>query len=258
MKRRQAMRKLEGNGWKLTEIPVTEIFGPTIQGEGMVIGQKTMFVRTAGCDYSCSWCDSSFTWDGTGKEMIKMLSAAEIWQELKRLGGSGFSWVTLSGGNPALLKNAGCLIDLLKANKVKVSLETQGSKWQDWFMDIDALTLSPKPPSSSMKTDFILLDSIIDKLRLNQSSQQVSLKVVVFNNEDYDFAKKVHKKYPDIPFYLQAGNDCLNEQNDQKLIKHLLNRYKWLIEKTMNDQEFTDMRVLPQLHTFVWGNKRGV
>lgn len=40
-------------------IPVLEIFGPTIQGEGMVIGQKTMFVRTAGCDYSCSWCDSS-------------------------------------------------------------------------------------------------------------------------------------------------------------------------------------------------------
>lgn len=48
-------------------IPVLEIFGPTIQGEGMVIGQKTMFVRTAGCDYSCSWCDSAFTWDGSAK-----------------------------------------------------------------------------------------------------------------------------------------------------------------------------------------------
>ncbi|PGD66807.1 7-carboxy-7-deazaguanine synthase QueE, partial [Bacillus toyonensis] len=39
----------------MSKIPVLEIFGPTIQGEGMVIGQKTMLIRTAGCDYSCSW-----------------------------------------------------------------------------------------------------------------------------------------------------------------------------------------------------------
>ena len=46
------MPKQEGNGWKLSKVPVIEIFGPTIQGEGMVVGQKTMFVRTAGCDYA--------------------------------------------------------------------------------------------------------------------------------------------------------------------------------------------------------------
>ena len=49
----------------------------------MVIGQKTMFVRTAGCDYSCSWCDSSFTWDGTGQNEIKQMDAMQIWDELK-------------------------------------------------------------------------------------------------------------------------------------------------------------------------------
>ncbi|MDF0142324.1 7-carboxy-7-deazaguanine synthase QueE, partial [Staphylococcus pseudintermedius] len=47
----------------MAKIPVLEIFGPTIQGEGRVIGRKTMFVRTAGCDFRCSWCDSKFTWD---------------------------------------------------------------------------------------------------------------------------------------------------------------------------------------------------
>ena len=52
MKHLRAMQKLEGNGWNLTKIPVMEVFGPTIQGEGMVIGQKTMFVRTAGCDHT--------------------------------------------------------------------------------------------------------------------------------------------------------------------------------------------------------------
>ena len=127
----------------------------------MVIGQKTMFVRTAGCDYSCSWCDSAFTWDGSGKDQITMMTAEEIWNELKRIGGDGFSFVTISGGNPALLKNLDVLIALLKENEMTIGIETQGSRWQDWFYDIDELTISPKPPSSRMKTDFEILDKII-------------------------------------------------------------------------------------------------
>src|SRR3954462_907076 len=99
-----------------------EIFGPTIQGEGMVIGQKTMFVRTAGCDYSCSWCDSSFTWDGTGKSLIKHMEPEEVWKELKKLGGNGFSFVTISGGNPALIKNLSGLVSILKENDITIAL----------------------------------------------------------------------------------------------------------------------------------------
>lgn len=71
------------------------IFGPTVQGEGMVIGQKTMFVRTAGCDYQCAWCDSAFTWNGTGKQDIRRLTAAEIADDLRRIGGDTFSHVTI-------------------------------------------------------------------------------------------------------------------------------------------------------------------
>ncbi|MEH7438452.1 7-carboxy-7-deazaguanine synthase QueE [Neobacillus drentensis] len=242
----------------MSKIPVMEIFGPTIQGEGMVIGQKTMFVRTAGCDYSCSWCDSSFTWDGTGKDDTKMMLAEEIWEELRNLGGAGFSHVTISGGNPALLKNLANLITLLKKNDIKICLETQGSKWQDWFLEIDELTISPKPPSSTMVTDFTILDSIIKKLEEKDSSNCVSLKVVIFDERDYEYAKGVYLRYPTIPFYLQVGNDDITTSNNQELISHLLSKYDWLINKVMEDQEFSNVRVLPQLHTYLWGNKRGV
>jgi 7-carboxy-7-deazaguanine synthase len=252
------MLKLEGSGWKLSKIPVMEIFGPTIQGEGMVIGQKTMFVRTAGCDYSCSWCDSSFTWDGTGKDDTKMMLAEEIWEELRKLGGAGFSHVTISGGNPALLKNLANLITLLKKNDIKICLETQGSKWQDWFLEIDELTISPKPPSSTMVTDFTILDSIIKKLEEKDSSNRVSLKVVIFDERDYEYAKGVYLRYPTIPFYLQVGNDDITTSDNQELISRLLSKYDWLINKVMEDQEFSNVRVLPQLHTYLWGNKRGV
>lgn len=76
----------------MKKIPVLEIFGPTIQGEGMVIGQKTMFVRTGGCDYRCSWCDSAFTWDGSQK--AEVMDAKSIIDGLYEKGANLFTHVT--------------------------------------------------------------------------------------------------------------------------------------------------------------------
>ncbi len=224
----------------------------------MVIGQKTMFVRTAGCDYSCLWCDSAFTWDGSGKDLIRQMDAEEIWQELVSLGGDGFSFVTISGGNPALLKNLKYFVSLLKEKNIKIGLETQGSRWQDWFLEIDELTISPKPPSSGMKTDFDVLDMIINRMYAQTSTNNISLKVVVFDDEDYKYAKNVHLRYPEVPFFLQVGNEDNKTTDDKHLIQQLLLKYEWLIDKTMVDNEFKNIKVLPQLHTFIWGNKRGV
>lgn len=237
-----------------TRLPVLEIFGPTVQGEGMVIGRKTMFVRTAGCDYQCSWCDSAFTWDGSAKADILQLTPEEIWERLVRIGGRKFNHVTISGGNPALLKNMGELVELLHQNNIQVALETQGSRWQDWLYDIDDLTISPKPPSSLMKTDFNVLDDIISRIK----KEQTSLKVVVFNQEDLAYAKKVHSRYPELSFFVQVGNEDTATVDNDKLIQKLLNQYEWLIEEVMQDEDLNNVRVLPQLHTLVWGNKRGV
>lgn len=242
----------------MSTIPVLEIFGPTIQGEGMVIGQKTMFVRTAGCDYSCSWCDSAFTWDGSAKDDIRMMTAEEIWNGLKEIGGDNFSFVTISGGNPALLKNLDGLIGQLKENQIKIGIETQGSRWQDWFLQIDELTLSPKPPSSGMETNFEVLDSIFANLQIGEFDNQASIKVVIFDDLDLEYAKMVHKRYPTVPFYLQVGNDDLTNTNNDELVKKLLLKYEWLVERAVADPELNDVKVLPQLHAFLWGNKRGV
>jgi len=242
----------------LKKIPVLEVFGPTIQGEGMVIGQKTMFVRTAGCDYSCSWCDSAFTWDGSAKDDIRQLSAEEIWEELVQLGEDRFSHVTISGGNPALLANLQEFITLLKEKGKKIAIETQGSKYQEWLKEIDDLTISPKPPSSGMRTDFMKLDEIISRVKVEGDKHSISLKVVIFNLEDLEYAKNVHLRYPDIPFYLQVGNEDVYQAETKQLVEKLLTRYEWLIDQVIADKELNTVRVLPQLHTLIWGNKRGV
>ncbi|NGM80897.1 7-carboxy-7-deazaguanine synthase QueE [Paenibacillus sp. 7124] len=237
------------------KIPVIEMFGPTIQGEGAVIGVKTMFVRTYGCDFRCSWCDSAFTWDGSSKDKRVMMDAEEIMSGLTELGGDRFDCVTISGGNPALIgEGLSELIDLLHERGIKAAIETQGSRWQDWFLKVDALTISPKPPSSGMSTDWEVLDSIMERVRTSGKGAH-SLKVVVFDDEDYKYAAQVHHRYPDIPFFLQPGNDNVTEEGD--ISARLLSKLEWLFDKVIADPDMNAARVLPQLHALIWHNKRG-
>ena len=232
----------------MAKIPVLEVFGPTIQGEGRVIGRKTMFVRTAGCDYRCSWCDSAFTWDGSAKEDIQLMSAEEIYNKLREVGGDNFNHVTISGGNPALIKGIQDLVD-----HIQTALETQGSKFQPWMTQIDDLTISPKPPSSNMKPNLDILDSVIEQC----VPESLNLKVVIFDEDDFEFAKMIHHRYPSIPFYLQVGNPYLDEEVDNHTSK-LLQRYEQLVERVMTSSDMNNVYVLPQLHTLLWSNMKGV
>ena len=235
------------------KIPVLEIFGPTIQGEGRVIGRKTMFVRTVGCDYRCSWCDSAFTWDGSAKEDIKLMTAEEIYNQLKKIGGDRFDHVTISGGNPALIKGIQDLVDLFEEKQIYTALETQGSKFQPWMRQINDLTISPKPPSSNMKPNIDILDSVIEQC----IESTLNLKVVIFDDDDYEFAKMIHHRYPNIPFYLQVGNPYLDDDVDNHTEK-LLSRYEALVDRVMASNDMNQVYVLPQLHTLLWSNKKGV
>ncbi|MCJ1656941.1 7-carboxy-7-deazaguanine synthase QueE [Staphylococcus sp. NRL 16/872] len=237
----------------VAKIPVLEIFGPTIQGEGHVIGRKTMFVRTAGCDYRCSWCDSAFTWDGSAKEDIQLMTAEEIYDQLREVGGDHFDHVTISGGNPALIKGIQDLVDLFEKKNIYTALETQGSKFQPWMTQIDDLTISPKPPSSTMTPNLDILDSVIEQC----VHESLNLKVVIFDDKDYDFAKMIHHRYPTIPFYLQVGNPYLDDDVTNHTEK-LLERYEALVETVMQSNDMNHVYVLPQLHTLLWSNKKGV
>ncbi|MFC6650621.1 7-carboxy-7-deazaguanine synthase QueE [Paenibacillus rhizoplanae] len=239
----------------MSRIPVIEMFGPTIQGEGAVIGVKTMFVRTYGCDYRCGWCDSAFTWDGSAKDKVTMLAPQEILDGLLELAGDNFNCVTISGGNPALIGEAmGEFISLLHERGIQAAIETQGSRWQDWFHEVDVLTISPKPPSSGMQTDWDKLDEIMHRVAGNGKAAH-SLKVVVFNQEDYEYARKVHFRYPEVPLFLQPGNDNVTEEGD--ISGRLLKRLEWLFGQVIADPQMNRARVLPQLHALIWHNKRG-
>lgn len=238
------------------DIRIVEIFGPTIQGEGALIGRPTIFVRTGGCDYRCSWCDTLYAVDSDYRGNWKPMTPAAIWQKVTELSGNQPLIVSLSGGNPATQPLAP-LIELGHNQGYRFALETQGSVAQSWFAELDILTLSPKPPSSDMATDWQKFDAC---LTAANGKPETALKIVVFDEVDYDYAKDAARRYPDLPIYLQPGNHTPPPPGDDDAaidIDGVQARLDWLIDKVVEDRWF-DATVLPQLHVLLWGNKRGV
>lgn len=237
------------------DIRVSEIFGPTIQGEGALIGEPTVFVRTGGCDYRCVWCDTMHAVDSDYRHTWTPMTTEAVWAEVARLSNNTPITVSLSGGNPAI-QPFGDLIDLGHSNGYKFALETQGSVPADWFSKLDTLVLSPKPPSSEMQVNWTVFD---DCLTIAGDAHTV-LKIVIFDDTDYDWAKEVAAKYPALPLYIQPGNHTPPPADDDTFavdIDGIMDRMHWLVDKTMADNWFRP-RILPQLHVLLWGNKRGV
>jgi 7-carboxy-7-deazaguanine synthase len=237
-------------------IRVSEIFGPTIQGEGVLIGLPTVFVRTGGCDYRCSWCDSPHAVDARFREDWRPMSVEAIWGEVSALSGGRPLMVSLSGGNPAI-QPLGPLIAHGRRQGYRFALETQGSIARDWFADLDVLVLSPKPPSSGMIVDWAAFD---DCLAAAGSRPQIAMKIIVFDDADYRFAQDAAARHPGLAVYLQPGNpDAPTPEVEEPLIdvNALMARMRWLVDRVAADRWF-EARVLPQLHVLLWGNQRGV
>jgi len=234
----------------VSEIRISEIFGPTIQGEGPLIGKPTVFVRTAGCDYRCTWCDTLYAVLPEHKHEWRTMATEAVLSEVNRLAGGKPVLVSLSGGNPAL-QPLGALIRGGHAQGHTFALETQGSIAQDWFAALDWLVLSPKPPSSNMATDW---DALSDCVAAAGQDPRTALKVVIFDEHDFEFARDVSARFPALPVYLQAGNPVHEAGLDRSA---LLAKLEWLIGKVAA-AGWHEAHVLPQLHVLIWGDKRGV
>src|SRR5262249_28890125 len=81
------------------DIRISEIFGPTIQGEGPLIGRPTVFVRTAGCDYRCRWCDTLYAVLPEYHREWAAMTPSAIAARVNTLAGDQPILVSLSGGN---------------------------------------------------------------------------------------------------------------------------------------------------------------
>lgn len=125
---------------------IQEVF-PTIQGEGPFAGVPAVFVRLAGCNLRCHFCDTDFessTWKPTLDELL-----AKIMEARHTMGGNRIPLIVLTGGEP-LRQRIAPLISALFDRDFEVQIETAGTLWAPEFTDLicGGLTIvcSPKTP----------------------------------------------------------------------------------------------------------------
>jgi len=214
---------------------ITEIF-ESLQGEGVQMGQPTIFIRLTGCNLRCEWCDTQYAYDN-GTEM----SIPEIIEEINKFPGK---LICITGGEPLTQPETGELVDELLNLNYSINLETNGSINIDSTLnnhDKILISMDVKCPSSQM-------ESKMDLTNIQYLKSTDQLKFIIKDQNDYEFAFKIlqeNRSNCNIIFTPVNGIDL-----------------KWLAEKVIEDHTvFSELglnvRVLPQLHKLVWGNAKG-
>lgn len=251
-------------------IPLVECFGPTIQGEGSVIGQQTYFLRFGLCDYKCTMCDSMHAVDPNqvraGAKWLRQYEIAEQLAYLHRSYPNSTRWVTFTGGNP-------CIHDLLELVRLLrtwgwlVHVETQGTLYPDWLDEVDSLCISPKGPGMGENTDLEVLDTFVYRLQGGRPNLSATMKVVVFDQRDLEFAAMLYERYRsfwNIQWYLSLGNPSPPGYEQPIFFaspagarESALARYRMLFDDIKCHPVLSKFYFLPQWHWFVWGNEKG-
>ena len=209
---------------------LTEIFY-SLQGESTFAGLPCIFIRTAGCNLRCKYCDTTYSY----KEGY-FLTVQQILQEVQNY--NPIKLVEVTGGEPLLQADVYELFDVLHDINYKILLETNGSLLLNKVPEFVTKIVDVKTPSSGFETSFL-----IENLDFIQNNDQV--KFVVSNRYDYDWAKD-----------FIAENQL---QNQTVLFSPVLDSLKpqqlaeWIIEDKL------PIRMQLQLHKYIWDkDKRGV
>lgn len=248
-----------------------EIFGPTVQGEGMLIGQPTMFIRTGLCDYKCTRCDSLHA---VTPESVKKNAMWTTQPELIAIMNDAITntpLITFSGGNPCIhdmtIFLEGNQLGLLGGVRRAINVETQGSKWTDWLLQCEFVTISPKGPGMGENFEPEKFDEFIRKLGPGSNYRgRFCVKVPVFDQRDIELIVCILDRWPVTRMctYISLGNinppePALRDHAElielADLRREMLENYNRLLDTVMRDPRLNSVSVLPQLHALVWGNE---
>lgn len=110
-------------------VKVSEVFGPTVQGEGPSTGRRCAFVRLGRCNLDCAWCDTPYTWDWSRFDPAEQLTdriAVELAETVQAM---DVRLCVITGGEPMLQRSAlAVLVVLLRDIGIDVEIETNGTQ----------------------------------------------------------------------------------------------------------------------------------
>lgn len=238
-----------------TQLYINEVFGPTIQGEGRNAGQLAYFIRLAGCNLHCWWCDTPYTWAWNGRLAVKhkdgkVYTATEerhpmALDDLLKVLPSQDHLIVISGGEP-LLQQGGlhALCKALGERGYRVSIETAGTiaprSWGGTEYGV-MWTVSPKLENSGNEKDKrFKLDVLLALDHL-----YADFKFVVCHERDLDEVEWIQKEVgiANTRMWLMAeGTTSDRREAERKVVDMVLARH-WNLS--------------PRTHITLWGDERG-
>lgn len=209
---------------------VNEVYA-SVQGESTHAGRPCVFVRIAGCNLRCTWCDSTFTFTGGDHRSID-----DVVQEVLAF---GIRLVEVTGGEPLVHRQVPELIRRLQEKECEVLVETSGSIDISVVPDGAKIIMDLKPPDSGEVEANLWAN--LGRLRPGDE-----LKFVLASRRDYEWSRDVVRKHD-----LEGALPVLFSPVHGQLIPSEI--AEWLVEDKL------DVRLQLQLHKLIWPpDARGV
>ena len=225
---------------------ISEIFY-SLQGEGVLVGTPSVFVRSSGCNLRCVWCDTPYTsWNPEGED----LSVDVI---LSRVLACHAKHVVVTGGEPMIAPDIVPLTGALREAGLHITIETAGTVWANVACDL--MSLSPKLANSTPVTreggrwasTHERLRYQPEVLRRLMEAYEYQMKFVVERAEDLAEIKSVVAE-------TGAANERVVLMSEGTDAETLRERGRWIAEICKRE----GYRYTPRLHVELWGARRGV
>jgi organic radical activating enzyme len=234
--------------WSL--VMVSEVFGPTVQGEGPSLGRRCAFVRLGRCNLTCSWCDTPYTWDWKGINGVqfdprKELTEMSVDEVIDRLEPMAVDRVVVTGGEPLLQQTELVrLCEALVEGGCVVEIETNGTRApsSELIALVERFNVSPKLANSG----------VAEKDRLNLEA----LRCFASTSTCFKF--------------VATDRSCLDEIGELQAVLPLESASIWVMPEgttaatlTSRAGELTDAvigagwNLTTRLHVMLWGDERG-
>jgi 7-carboxy-7-deazaguanine synthase len=229
---------------------ISEIFY-SIQGEGVLTGVPSVFVRTSGCNLRCSWCDTPYaSWQPEGPEMTPGEILTEIAKHPTR-------HIVVTGGEPMIAKGIREFISTLREQGKHITVETAGTVLPEGCV-VDLASLSPKLANSTPSEDKAGAAWVQrhEQTRLQpevlrawiETAVDYQLKFVISTEADL---REAHDMIATIGLTIPPEKVLLMPEGTT--LEAMRSRYDLLISACKRHGH----RLSPRLHIELFGNKRG-
>lgn len=225
-------------------LAVSEVFGPTLQGEGPTAGRRAGFVRLARCNLDCGWCDTAYTWDWERFDPAVEVHPLAVDDVVDRLVAMDPGRIVVTGGEPLLQQPA--LVPLLRACVDRgwpVEVETNGTIVPDpELVELVAqFNVSPKLVNSGVAPERALRPAALTALR---DTGRAVFKFVVTGPADLDEIGDVVERFDLSPVWVMPEGTSA-----ATLVPRLRELSDAVVARGWN--------LTPRLHVLLWGDERG-